>query len=393
MAIATYLSSCTNSSSQPLARGAAVQLDEGSSPYLTKDADGRTVLSWVRTKKDSSHVFCYAVANGPVFSNTVEIRGSENIQPHGENLPKIIFKPSGETIALWGVAHPNPKNKYSGLVYYAQSMDKGATWSAPRPLVSDTAGYDQRYYDVALLPDGEVAIIWLDNRKTRQGEGSALYFARTEGTKGFGAGTMVSQPSCPCCRTDLYVDSKGGIHALFRGIIQDSIRDMVHVMSADGGKTFSAPQRIHEDNWVIDGCPHTGPSVAENSRGLHFAWFTGAGPKGCFYKRSSDRGRSFEGLDSVSSRGAHPQIAALGNDKLLITWDESKVKEGKVFKSIGLEQRSAEGRSEWKAVIDGEGSDLTFPVLSTQGNGALLAYSVKRAGRSYVEVREVGNTK
>src|SRR3954454_1256526 len=97
----------------------------GQCPYLTKDNKGNAVLSWVRMMNDSSAVFCYAVSadGGKSFGNTVTIPSSTNIQPHGENLPKIIFKPSGEILALWGAAHPNPANKYSGLVFYSQSFD------------------------------------------------------------------------------------------------------------------------------------------------------------------------------------------------------------------------------------------------------------------------------
>jgi hypothetical protein len=39
-------------------------------------------------------------------------------------MPKVIFKPSGEIIALWDAPNPNPKNNYSGLVYHTQSLDK-----------------------------------------------------------------------------------------------------------------------------------------------------------------------------------------------------------------------------------------------------------------------------
>ena len=66
---------------------------------------------------------------GKTFGKPVEIPGSTNVHPHGENMPKVIFKPSGEIIAAWGAANPNPKNPYSGLVYYSQSFDKGKTWT------------------------------------------------------------------------------------------------------------------------------------------------------------------------------------------------------------------------------------------------------------------------
>src|ERR1043165_9732499 len=78
----------------------------GQCPYLTKDDKGNPVISWVRMNSDCSSSFCYAVADdNKRFSNVVVIPNSNNIQPHGENLPKIIFKKSGDVIALWGVAN------------------------------------------------------------------------------------------------------------------------------------------------------------------------------------------------------------------------------------------------------------------------------------------------
>ena len=159
----------------------------GECPYLTKDNNGNTVLSWVRMINDCTTAFCYAVSvqMEKHFGNSVVIPNSSNIQPHGENLPKIIFKPSGEIIALWGAANPNPNNKYSGLFLIRNLLMNGKTWTSAKPLVTDTASYDQRYYDVAVLPNGEIGAIWLDNRKTTDKEGSGFYFASTNGRNGF----------------------------------------------------------------------------------------------------------------------------------------------------------------------------------------------------------------
>ena len=152
----------------------AVQIDasEGSCPFLTKDNKGNLVLSWIRKIDSSTAVYCYAVSKdaGKTFGKTIVIPGSENIHPHGENMPKIIFKPSGEIIAAWASGNANPKNPYSDLVYYSQSFDNGNSWTKAEKLVKDTAGYDQRYFDLALLPNGEAAISWLDNRKKTTGE-------------------------------------------------------------------------------------------------------------------------------------------------------------------------------------------------------------------------------
>ena len=371
----------------------AVQVDSmpGQCPYLTKDSKGNTVLSWVRMSEDSTFSFCYAVSqDGKTFDAPVVIPNSGNIQPHGENLPKIIFKPSGEIIALWGTRSTSLKNKYSGMVSYSQSFDDGKTWNSPKPLVADTAGFDQRYYDVALLPDGEVGIIWLDNRKTIEKEGSALYFASTKGKDGFQAERSLAESCCQCCRTVLFVDSKGSIHILYRGIIQDSIRDMVHAVSTDGGKTFSSPKRISDDNWVLNACPHTGPAMAENNKGLHFAWFTGGNNKGAYYARTSDNGENFTPRNDISSLGSHPQIAALKNGELIIVWDEFVTVGNNSVKRIGIQKRSDEGIPFGKTFITPETSTATYPVvLPLDGNASVIAYCRKSGEKNYIECQVV----
>ncbi|HEY6956556.1 MAG TPA: sialidase family protein [Flavisolibacter sp.] len=373
----------------------AVQIDNipGECPFLAKDNKGNTVLSWVRIVNDSTRALCYATSDdGKTFSKPVVVPGSGNVQVHGENPPKVIFKPSGEIVALWGAGNPNPKNKYSGLVYYTQSFDNGRSWTNAKPLVNDEASYDQRYYDVDLLPNGEVGIIWLDNRKTTTREGSALYFASTNGNNGFQGGRLIAEPCCQCCRTDLYVDRKGGIHALFRGIVQDSIRDMVHIVSTDGGKTFSAPKRINEDNWVVNGCPHTGPAMTENGDGIHFAWFTGGRNKGCYYTKTTDEGKTFQMHDSVSSLGSHPQLASLSNGELLIVWDEGGFAKGKMVKRIGIQRRTAEGKSEGKDFITPADSYASYPVIAPlNATSSIVAYTSMKEDKEYIAYQVVSN--
>lgn len=363
----------------------------GSCPYLTKDSKGNVLLSWVRSINDSSSIFCYAVStDGKTFSSPVSIPSSANIHPHAENLPKIIAKPSGELIALWGAANPNPKNKYSGLVFYSQSFDNGTTWSTAKQLTNDTASFDQRYYDVALLPDGEAGIIWLDNRKSTTKEGSGLYFARTAGADGFQNEQRISQLCCQCCRTQLFIDKKGGIHAIYRGIVNDSIRDMMHIVSTNHGKSFTEPIRISNDNWVLKGCPHTGPSMTENKTGLHFAWFTGAGKKGCYFTSSSNNGQSFAAADSVSSNGSHPQMTSLSNGTLMLVWDESVEMNNKPVKRIATQLRNENGTSIGKTFLTTTDLAASYPVITPlSSNKAMIAYIEKKDEKSYVRYMSV----
>lgn len=384
-----FLAACGPGSKSQMQSLGEMQVDSlpGTCPGLTSDQNGNTVLSWVRINNDSSYSFCYArTSDGKKFGNAIVVNTANAIHPHSENLPKIIFKPSGEIIALWGVANPNPKNKYSGLVFYSQSFDNGKSWCEAKPLTKETSSVDQRYYDVALLPDGEVGAIWLDNRKSGNQPGSSLFFAKTKGRDGFIGEQKIAESCCPCCRTDLFVDKKGGIHVLYRGIIEDSIRDMVHTLSIDEGKSFSAPSRIHNDNWILKACPHTGPSMTENSQGIHFAWFTGGSNKGCFYKQSIDRGMSFQKHDAISLSGSHPQITALGNDHLIIAWDETVRVNDRFGKKIGIEERSVDGRALQKVFITNDNDNCTYPVVASfREKGFLVAYSSSKGDKTFVK--------
>jgi hypothetical protein len=362
-----------------------------SSPNVTKDSKGNTVISWVRKINDSSSVFCYAAMdNNNQLSKTIVVPSSTDIYAHAENLPKIVFKPSGEIIAVWGTRNPDPRNKYAGLISYSQSFDNGQTWTPAKRLVTDTAGHDQRYSDVVLMKNGQAAIAWLDNRTTVPEEGSALYCAVTDGANGFVNEHLVSEPTCQCCRTKLFSDSKGNLHVVYRAIIDDSIRDMVHVVSKDNGKTFSAPERIHNDNWILRGCPHTGPSMTENGNGLHFAWYTGGSKKGSYFISSKDNGRSFSSYDSISTLGTHPQLAALNGGEIVSVWDESVRIGTEYYKRIGMQVRDGKGAAIMKDFVTADTSFNTYPVISPAGrNAVVVAYSSKEGSGEFVRWQRV----
>jgi hypothetical protein len=372
---------------------AAALVDEfpASSPNVTKDSKGNTVISWVRKVNDSSSVFCYSVMDyNNNFKKTVVVPSSTTVHAHAENLPRIVFKPSGEIIAVWGARNPDPRNKYSGLICYSQSFDDGLTWSTAKKLVNDTAGHDQRYSDVVLMKNGEAAIAWLDNRTTTAGEGSALYCAVTDGVNGFVNERLVSEPACQCCRTKLFCDRKGNLHVVYRGIINDSIRDMVHVVSRDNAKTFSAPERIHDDNWILRGCPHTGPSMTENGNGLHFAWYTGGVKKGSYFITSTDNGRSFKSYDSISTLGTHPQLTSLSGGEIVGVWDESIRIGEEFYKRVGMQVRNARGIAMMKDFVTADTSYSTYPVIAPAGrNAVVIAYTSKVGSQEFVKWQRV----
>jgi len=380
-----------NSDREQLALGEQRIIDSlpGSCPYLST-ADNDFVISWIRELSDSEAVMCYSVyaGGGTAFGPPAVIPGSGNVNPHGENMPKIIVKQGGNMIAAWGASNPRPENKYSGLVFYAQSSDQGKTWSESVPLSADSASADQRYFDMELLPDNNVGVIWLDNRTTTKKEGSTLYFAKTAGESGFTSEKVIGQTCCQCCRTDLFISDDQNIHIAYRKIINDSIRDMVHAVSEDHAGSFSAPNRISPDNWVINGCPHTGPAIAQHKDRLYFTWYTMGNGSGVFFCSSGDNGRSFSKKDTVSLNPSarHPQIVCTKSGTIMIVWDEA-VTSGNRNSRVGLQIRSSAGDIITSEFITPDSLSATFPVIRAIGDKFLIAYTLRANEKTNIAYR------
>lgn len=271
----------------------------------------------------------YAVYNEAQkeFADPVSIPASEGTSIHNESMNKIAFKKDGTIVAVFSKKHPTEKNKYAGSILYCQSFDQGRTWTKEKFLHSDTLADNSRsFFDITTLPDGEIGAVWVDSRFKSGKEGSALFFTKTKGNEGFEPDHQIGETVCECCRTDLYVDPANNVHVVYRDIestVKGQVRDFVHAISTDHGVTFTASGKVSPDNWLIDGCPHTGASMAENQTGLFVAWFTAGGQPGLYFTKSLDNGSTFQPRQLLSEEARHPQMVA-SCDKIVAVWDETQ---------------------------------------------------------------------
>lgn len=302
--------------------------DAAGAPYFTNDPSGKSVLCWTEGAEGKQRLW-YAVYNEAQqkFTDTVSIPASEGTSIHNESMNKIGFKKDGTVVAVFSKKHPTEKNKYAGSILYCQSFDQGRTWTKEKYLHSDTLVSNSRsFFDIATLPDGEIGAVWVDSRFKSGKEGSALFFTKTKGEQGFEPDHQIGETVCECCRTDLYVDPKNKVHVIYRDIestVKGQVRDFVHAVSNDNGINFKASAKVSPDNWLIDGCPHTGASMAVNQAGLFVTWFTAGGQPGLYFTKSLDNGATFQPRQLLSEEARHPQIVASG-DKIIAVWDETQ---------------------------------------------------------------------
>ena len=302
-------------------------------PYLSQDYQGRPVLCWTeKNLQDSTNMLKYAYFDdqADAFGSAVAVPASRGMSTTAESMGKVAFKSDGTAIAFFSRRFEQEKNPFAGAIYYSLSADKGKTWTAQQFLHSDTAhAYGRSFFDVSTLKDGQIAAVWLDGRYGKTIKGSALYFARTTAGKGFEKDTCLEKGTCECCRTDLLKDQAGNLHLAYRSISfpletnGKQVRDMVYQLSEDNGKTFSKPAAISKDNWAIEACPHSGPTLAVNKEGVNAVWFTAGGAPGLYSTSGKPGNRIFHARNLVSSKGRHPQMLALPNGDLVMVCEEA----------------------------------------------------------------------
>lgn len=310
--------------------------------------DNRLTLNWTeQTDTLKTNILKYRVFDKErnEFGEIVTVPPSLGMQSHHESMAKIVRTGKGVHYAIFRVKTPNSKRRFAGKIYYSISTDEGKTWSPRKLLVTDEKGYSQSFYDAILLPDGEIGMTWLDSRRIEEDkDGSTLYFAKTNGELGFENQKPIAGSTCQCCRTDIYVTANKTIQIAFRNITEGSIRDMYIVESKDNGYTFSKPELMGEDNWKIDGCPHTGPSFAYNNTDLGVVWYTGAeSGDGIFFKKLQSEMQLLESKQLITITGRHPQMTASANGNYYIVYEDFYKVDNKSYSHIVLDVLKPDG--------------------------------------------------
>jgi hypothetical protein len=178
-----------------------------------------------------------------------------------------------------------------GQVWYSRSSD-GAKFTPQRDIRQAQAGYDEP--NIAADARGSVYASWLDGRLPERPDSptaSPLFMAesRDNGTTWGDAARIESDyPGnfCGCCMPALFLDARGQPCIAARGGYR-SIRD-IWLLRRAPDKSWKAV-RVSYENWVLNGCPMSGPSVAQTPSGVSVAWMS----QGKVYWNRSETNRQF----------------------------------------------------------------------------------------------------
>jgi len=320
---------------------------EGTFLFTSKNEQ---LISWTqhaKNKKDTYLNFAFWNTKTNKFGRQITVTPSKGLQLHVESMAKVGITQKGVLFAVFRVKSRNSKSMYGGTLYYTTSIDRGITWSEKQQLVTDHTSSSQSFFDIEQLADGNIGISWLDNRKLHKDrQGQTLYFAKTDVSNKFQNEIALEGSVCQCCRTDLEIGKNGDIKVAFRNLIapteigfptivadtKTEVRDMYFTSSNDNGESFSKSSTIYADNWQVNGCPHTGPSLATNTNETGAVWFTGTETNsGIFLKTNTSNDKKI-----VSKTGRHPQMVAV-NGNYYIVFEEYYEFENKGYTKIVMQ--------------------------------------------------------
>ncbi len=120
-------------------------------------------------------------------------------------------------------------------------------------------------------------VTWLDGRNTveKDVEGNpkpmTIRFAEITNAGDIINETELDSNVCDCCQTSITHTDKGPL-VVYRDRSEKEVRDIY--MTRNINDVWEAPIPIHNDGWVIYGCPVNGPKVVSYENNLAVSWFT-----------------------------------------------------------------------------------------------------------------------
>lgn len=309
----------------------------------------------------------------PVLVNAV----AESVAAKGESRPKIKLDNKGAIYLTWVQTLDKKRSTY---VRFSRSTDGGKHFSVPVTINDNLDIIRHRFDSLAIGKNGELFISWLDAREVeaakKPGEkshGLSLYYVWSDDSGAhFYPNKQILANTCECCRIDTAIAPDNTPVIAWRHIFEGSIRDHALIKFKDWN-TPGKLQRLGNENWKIDACPHHGPGLAIADDGtFHAVWFSNSDTKqGLFYAHSKNSGQSFSEPVNFGNAGAsHPHVLAL-NKQVAVVWQEFDGKNNsiQIMKSIDA------GKSWTKAEAIVKIADmLDEPFLVSDGQKIYLSW-------------------
>ncbi|TVZ14348.1 hypothetical protein [Maribacter sp. MAR_2009_72] len=242
-------------------------------PHVVSNKD-LTLLSWVEAVNDSVFTVKYAQLQDGEWQGAQTIITGSDWFVNWADYP-MIAENNGH---LWShVLKKSSKGTYSYDIQMNIKPRNAQEWTTGLALHTDATPTEHGFVSVTPYKDA-FFVNWLDGRNTMENEvgerGAMTLRAGVVSVAGkLAQEEELDASTCDCCQTTSAITDNGPV-VLYRDRTEDEVRDISIVRQVKG--QWTAPKTIHDDNWVIKGCPVNGPKVSAMGNNLVAAWFTAA---------------------------------------------------------------------------------------------------------------------
>lgn len=368
-------------------------------PFLAP-ARGGVWMSWTESAS-SGHRVAASFFDGSTWSAPSTVAEGDRFFVNWADFPSI--QPFGDLLVahwLWRGGEAT----YDYGVRLSWSMDGGATWAEPWTPHGDGTPTEHGFVSL-FAAGGAVWAAWLDGRAMVARGGPMSLRARSLPVTPFttaagsaqgetprpgaaapaaGPELLVDGRSCECCQTDAAV--VGGVPVLvYRDRAEGEVRDISVSRLIDSD--WTNPVSVHEDGWVIGGCPVNGPAIAARDGRVAVAWFTAPEGRPRVSVAFSDDGAATFGpptrIDAGQPAG-RVDVVMLDDGSALVTWIERTAAGARI-----LSRRAAAGGGvgAFVSLADTDaGRAAGFPRIARLGPGRLMLAWTDPAGTGRVRV-------
>ncbi len=280
-------------------------------------------------------------------------------------------------VAVWQAKGALPG---TGPLRSAASDDAGKTWSLGGTPAQGDGTHNQSHPALALDQAGNVHLAWLDDREENGNTQGLRYAKSADGGRHWQPETTLDAAACTCCWNRLAVLPDGEVAVLYRDAEPHDMR--LAVLAPGTGKWRDAGA-VGAFGWHFSGCPHCGGGLAAaktpGGMALHSVVWTGRETApGLFYLNSADAGKTWSPPlrigDGDSREG---DIAALSPTKAALVFTRIAEEGAKVYATHSLD-----GGRHWSepVALSPPGIDADHPRILATAAGFRVFWTETRPG-------------
>jgi hypothetical protein len=375
---------------------------DAAEPAIATSPDGDVYVAWVNhgPKSGADVMIARFSSDGQMQGSTARVNPQAGNATAWRGDPPTIAVAPDHTVYIGWTARADSESGHATDLYLSSSRDRGQTFNAPVKVNDDNKPAVHGMHSLAVGNDGRIYVAWLDERsmasmptKDPKMEADAkshhmennreVFFATsTDGGRTFSTNQRVATDVCPCCKTALAISPDGRLYLGWRQVLPGDLRHIAVASSADQGKTFSAPRIVSDDQWVLAGCPVSGPSLSIDKTGaLNVLWYSEGknGQTGLYWSQSNDNGATFGArklLAAGQTRGT-PLLVA-DNGVMKSVWEDREGGKSRLLTANFKDSTAA--TDSLLIAADGE-----LPAVSATRQRMFIAYIAKE-GRQVIRL-------